>query len=802
MLDASPCGADRLFFRGWHRFCLVLAAIAAVPLRLPNRGISRQCAILRLIWNSSMITVPDSVAKGPTMNVVPGAEPPARPRFLGVDPARVLHTLRQRTKLLGGAAALCGLIALLAGLIFGAPAYRAQATLVFNPLPIPEHQRGLIPVQKFDTLAGLITSPSNLQTLADEFGLTIEPSVMKNFFKIEEPPAGAEKITIALEWPESQRGADLVNRLTAIFIERIAAARIHQIDGYYRDTEKSLRDCKQRVRAARDDYHKILDEAKIADLKVELERVSKELSDIDVESAMRRREIDNIHAQMQREKEYIEELNDKVKKKDPIQGAVNEEYRRRLQDLQLALTQEEGKLARATVLLKKARDERKRLERYVRDKIATQTELDSLIKEINQLEPEVTTGEKVVRQLRAEHEQQQQNPASPLIQQALLRLRELELKLSGAQGEITGVGVRLAAKRQEATRLSAVKRQADEPARRLERAEAEQKQLEEQLATLRSLKGSDIKEFLLESPAVPSLSPVSSSTRKIVIGTFAVPMLLLVLGIVGMAMCSPRWQAESLAERMRLPVLARADAASPVAGPAKLLSPEESRSLALRLRQYVPQPGAAILFSSLRDGDDLDGLIGDLSQSLAMRDERVLIIDARLDRGRLASLVKMVERPVETVTASSIQAGDMVESGRGLALEVAENGEVMLDDADPCYAGLGQYLIFAEQNPTAFIHPTTTRGVSLLAAGGDSPGLDALASEPMKNLLAQVRNDYSIVLLVGPAVTQGTDTEILAAYADGIVVVINGSCGNDAAARCFQALKDVNAPLLGAVVCV
>jgi hypothetical protein len=749
-----------------------------------------------------MITVPDSVAKGPTMNVVPGAEPPARPRFFGVDPARVLKALRQRSKLLGGAAAICGLIALLAGILFGAPAYRAQATLVFNPLPIPEHQRGLIPAQKFDTLAALITSPSNLQTLADEFGLSIEPSVMKNFFKIEEPPVGAEKITISLEWAEPQRGADLVNRLTAIFIERIAAARIHQIDGYYHDTETSLRDCKQRVRAARDDYHKILDEAKVTDLKVELERVSKELSDIDVESAMRHREIDNIQAQIQREKEYIEELNDKVKRKDPIQGAVNEEYRRRLQDLQLALTQEEGKLARASVLLKKARDERKRLERYVRDKIVTQLELDNLIKEINQLEPEVTTGEKIVRQLRTEYERQQQNPASPLIQQALLRLCEQEIKLTGAQGEIAGTVARLAAKQQEATRLGAVKRQAEDPARRLERAEAEQKQLEEQLATLRSLKGFDIKEFLVESPAVPSPSPVSSSTRKIVIGTFAVPMLLLVLGIVGTAMFSPRWRAESLAERMRLPVLARAHAAAPFPAAAKRLGPEEARSLALRLRQYVPQPGAAILFSSLRDGDDIDELIGDLSQSLAMRDERVLIIDTRLSKGRLAPLVKMVERPVATVTASSIQAGDMVESGRGLALELAEDGEVMLDEADPCYAGLGQYLIFAEQNPTAFIHPTTTRGVSLLAAGGDSPGLDALASEPMKNLLSQVRNDYSIVLLVGPAITQTTDTEILAAYADGIVVVMNGGCGHDAAVRCVQALKDVNAPLLGAVVCV
>jgi Mrp family chromosome partitioning ATPase len=749
-----------------------------------------------------MITVRDSVAKGPTMNVVPGAEPPARQRFLGIDPARVLKTLRQRTQLLGAAAGICGLIALLAGVIFGAPSYRAQATLVFNPLPIPEHQRGLIPAQKFDTLAGLVTSPSNLQTLADDFGLTIEPSVMKNLFKVEEPPVGAEKITIALDWPEPQRGADLVNRLTAIFIERIAAARIHQIDGYYRDTEKSLRDCKQRVRAARDDYHKIVDEAKIPDLKIELERVSKELSDIDVESAMRHRETDNIQAQIQREKEYIEELNDKVKRKDPIQGAVNEEYRRRLQELQLALTQEEGKLARATVLLKKARDERKRLERYVRDKIVTQTELDYLIKEINQLEPEVTTGDKIVRQLRTEYERQQQNPASPLIQQALLRLRELEMKLTGAQGEIAGTGARLAAKQQEATRLGAVKRQADEPARRLERGEAEQKQLEEQLATLRNLKGSDIREFLVESPAVPSASPVSSSTNKIMIGTFTVPMLLLVLGIVGMAMFSPRWRAESLAERMRLPVLARADAAAPLANPAKQLSPEESRSLALRLRQYVPQPGAAILLSSLCDGDDIDELIGDLSQSLAMRDERVLIIDARLSKGRLAPLVKMVERPVETVTASSIQARDMVESGAGLTLEVADDGEVMLDEADPCYAGLGQYLIFAEQNPTAFIHPTTTRGVSLLAAGGDCPGLDALASEPMKNLLSQVRNDYSIILLVGPAVTQTTDTEILAAYADGIVVVMNGSCGHDAADRCVQALKDVNAPLLGAVVCV
>ena len=127
-----------------------------------------------------------------------------------------------------------------------------------------------------------------------------------------------------------------------------------------------------------------------------------------------------------------------------------------------------------------------------------------------------------------------------------------------------------------------------------------------------------------------------------------------------------------------------------------------------------------------------------------------------------------------------------------------------MSDADPCQSGLVQYLVFEGQNLNDFIHPTSMRGVFYMPSGGPHDTTDALASEPMKDMLQALRKQFSLILVVGPAVTgHATDNEILAAYVNGIVAVMNGPSGNFAATEpFFQSLKDANAPLLGTVVCV
>jgi Mrp family chromosome partitioning ATPase len=100
--------------------------------------------------------------------------------------------------------------------------------------------------------------------------------------------------------------------------------------------------------------------------------------------------------------------------------------------------------------------------------------------------------------------------------------------------------------------------------------------------------------------------------------------------------------------------------------------------------------------------------------------------------------------------------------------------------------------------------PTQITAVDYLPAGGPYPVTDVLASEAMRDLLEACRKKYSLILLLGPAVSKSIDTEILAAYVNGLVLVLNeplGACTPETRSF-FQSLKEADVPLLGAVLCV
>jgi len=572
------------------------------------------------------------------------------------------------------------------------------------------------------------------------------------------------------------RAAEIANRLMDIYIKRVAESRIATIQGYEKDAAKAMEDCEQRLEAARKQYRAILEKAQVLDLKDDLAQMRGEVAKLDAEQGTKRRELEINLAQIKKTKETIDRVAEQLKGKSSVKLEIDEAYKRRMQDLERNLALEENRLAQGVIGLQMGRDKEAKVRRLVSQKIAIQEELDEIVEKTRKLEKEVATSQTLVQQYRQQRDEERMNPAKPYVQKELEKLRELESKQTLLAAELDAIPLLLAEKRKEARRLSDVQTDAEVPANRVTSLETERKHLEDQLQTLRGLRGSDKKEFVVDSTARPPAAPQSGVNKKVVLVAFALPLLLVLAALVGLALVSPGWKAETLATQLQLPVLARADG--------QQLGGEQARRLALHLRQYVADKGGTILFSSLHDGPDVDELVGNVGRYLGMRDESVLILDARIARAEPAEMAKLVERSVELV---GIVAGTEAEPER----------------RDPRQSGLVQYLVFDEQKPGSFIHPTTLRGVSFLPAGGPCDQSDALASASMKDLLARLRKDYSVILLVGPALAQTTDTEILAAYAHGIMVVLNGAPKDAAAVQAFcQSLRDADAPLVGSVVCV
>jgi hypothetical protein len=179
----------------------------------------------------------------------------------------------------------------------------------------------------------------------------------------------------------------------------------------------------------------------------------------------------------------------------------------------------------------------------------------------------------------------------------------------------------------------------------------------------------------------------------------------------------------------------------------------------------------------------VDRLVTDLSRSFTRQGERVLILDARIANAQQDSLPALVERRAD---------------GGPLEVAAAADGEA------PGLAGLAQYLVFEGQQCESFLYHTRLPEVDYLPSGGPYPITDALAAEPMADLLKTLKQRYTMILILGPAFARSMDTEILTAFVDGVVVFLNEPLGTFTAAdeEFFQSLREKQAPLLGSFIAV
>jgi succinoglycan biosynthesis transport protein ExoP len=151
-----------------------------------------------------------------------------------------------------------------------------------------------------------------------------------------------------------------------------------------------------------------------------------------------------------------------------------------------------------------------------------------------------------------------------------------------------------------------------------------------------------------------------------------------------------------------------------------------------------------------------------LGLSLAQRGLKVLLIDADVRRGVLHSIFGGLREP----GLSEVLKGSTFDSARRSA---TVGGRGTLD-----------YLTTGKLYPGDF-------------------GL--VGTDAMSNLLAHVRAEYDIVIVDTPPVNIITDAAVLAASADGVVLVARaGVTAAPALAFAFEQLRHVRADVLGVVL--
>ena len=87
--------------------------------------------------------------------------------------------------------------------------------------------------------------------------------------------------------------------------------------------------------------------------------------------------------------------------------------------------------------------------------------------------------------------------------------------------------------------------------------------------------------------------------------------------------------------------------------------------------------------------------------------------------------------------------------------------------------GLSDYLAFITNDLDDVCQAAGEFGVDHLSAGRAELPADALATHRMTELVAELRERYSILLILAPPLTHSVDLQILAALAHGIIAVVD-----------------------------
>ncbi|HWG56065.1 MAG TPA: polysaccharide biosynthesis tyrosine autokinase [Gaiellaceae bacterium] len=220
----------------------------------------------------------------------------------------------------------------------------------------------------------------------------------------------------------------------------------------------------------------------------------------------------------------------------------------------------------------------------------------------------------------------------------------------------------------------------------------------------------------------------------------------------------------------------------------------------------------------LHSGDEVEELLGaPVLAAIPVRrrfstDDAVLGEAYDVLRANLAFIA--LDRPLQVLTLTSYNPREgKTSSVEGLAYAAVRGGlDVVVIDGDVRTGALSERLGYAEMPGLTSVVAgmatlqdvliEVTPGLSLLPSGPTPPNPPSLlASARMRELIADLRDRFALVLVDSPPVAHLADAAILAAVSDGIVVVSRvGVTARDDVATVAANLRHSPTPIVGSIL--
>jgi len=180
------------------------------------------------------------------------------------------------------------------------------------------------------------------------------------------------------------------------------------------------------------------------------------------------------------------------------------------------------------------------------------------------------------------------------------------------------------------------------------------------------------------------------------------------------------------------------------------------------------------------------------------------------------SYASTIDKKIKSLLISSSQPGEgKSTTTANLAIAFAQlRKKTLLIDADlrkpvqhnvfghPRGPGLSEYLIGDVAELSEIIHPTKVENLSIMTAGGLPPNpSELLGSSAMSKLVDQLEKEYDMVLFDSPPIVAVTDASMISGELDAIALVVKaGQTERSAVDRALDTIKNVKAPLIGAIL--
>lgn len=264
---------------------------------------------------------------------------------------------------------------------------------------------------------------------------------------------------------------------------------------------------------------------------------------------------------------------------------------------------------------------------------------------------------------------------------------------------------------------------------------------------------------------------------------------------------------------------------------------EPFRIISRQLRSSVPKRGARILIASAHHGEGKSLAAIYLAACMGRQDERVLVMDSyvRSDveqerfsnyaQGALAPgsmlgrIEAIVREPLKAVwgggsheaqgrNASSLTK-KIYQSARRVTRRQPSTGTAdtrlilrdLIPEDEKQLKGLGEYLSYEAFESSEITWPTILSGVECLPHIGKAVIPELLGSNRTRELMDELSERYSLVLIDGPPVLPYVDAELIAQLCDGIVFVVRSQwCQVGMIKKAFERLSKSGVPVVGLIL--